>query len=49
MGVTEEGRSRSDENKKKARMPTIKVMGLFCFKTTVLKIRRRETWLEELS
>lgn len=31
MGVTEEGTSMSDESKKKARLPDIKVMGLFCF------------------
>jgi hypothetical protein len=31
MGVTEEGISMSDENKKKARLPGKKVMGLFYF------------------
>ena len=30
MGVTEEG-SMSDEKKKKAELPDIKVRGLFCF------------------
>ena len=31
MGVTEEGTSMIDENKKKDGLPTIKVRGLFCF------------------
>jgi len=31
MGVTEEGNSMTDESKKKAGLPDIKVIGLFCF------------------
>jgi hypothetical protein len=31
MGTTEEGTSMSDENKNKAVLPGIKVIGLFCF------------------
>ncbi len=31
MGVTEEGTPMSDENKKKAGLPEIKVMGRFYF------------------
>jgi hypothetical protein len=31
MGVTEEGIFMSDESKKKAGLPSKKVIGLFCF------------------
>ena len=41
MGNTEEGISMNDENKKKARLPGIKVIGLFCFhvQPNVLNLR----------